>query len=79
MLSDLKVFMRDLFLDLMDRVFLENIFVSSVIIFELFNINKHFILAWLVTLIFALLKIKRKKLLDTIFTYNLYKLSLIHI
>ena len=79
MLSDFKVFMRDLFLDLMDRVFLENIFVSSVIIFELFNINKHFILAWLVTLIFALLKIKRKKLLDTIFTYNLYKLSLIHI
>ena len=73
MLSDFKVFMRDLFLDLMDRVFLENIFVSSVIIFELFNINKHFILAWLVTLIFALLKIERKKLLDTIFTYNLYK------
>ncbi|MDK7354137.1 HAMP domain-containing sensor histidine kinase [Peptoniphilus harei] len=73
MLSDFKVFMRDLFLDLMDRVFLENIFVSSVIIFELFNINKHFILAWLVTLIFAILKIKRKKLLDTIFTYNLYK------
>lgn len=73
MLSDFKVFMRDLFLDLMDRVFLENIFVSSVIIFELFNINKHFILAWLVTLIFALLKINRKKLLDTIFTYNLYK------
>lgn len=73
MLSDLKVFVRDLFLDLMDRVFLENIFVSSVIIFELFNINKHFILAWTVTLIFALLKIKRKKLLDTIFTYNLYK------
>ena len=71
MLSDFKVFMRDLFLDLMDRVFLENIFVSSVIIFELFNINKHFILAWTVTLIFALLKIKRKKLLDTIFTYNL--------
>lgn len=73
MLSDFKVFMRDLFLDLIDRVFLENIFVSSVIIFELFNINKHFILAWTVTLIFALLKIKRKKLLDTIFTYNLYK------
>ncbi|MDU3457997.1 MAG: HAMP domain-containing sensor histidine kinase [Peptoniphilus harei] len=73
MLSDFKVFMRDLFLDLMDRVFLENIFVSSVIIFELFNINKHFLLAWTVTLIFALLKIKRKKLLDTIFTYNLYK------
>lgn len=73
MLSDFKIFLRDLFLDLMDRVFLENIFVSSVIIFELFNINKHFILAWTVTLIFALLKIKRKKLLDTIFTYNLYK------
>lgn len=73
MLSDFKVFMRDLFLGLMDRVFLENIFVSSVIIFELFNINKHFILAWTVTLIFALLKIKRQKLLDTIFTYNLYK------
>lgn len=73
MLSDFKVFLRDLFLDLMDRVFLENIFVSSVIIFELFNINKHFILAWTITIIFALLKIKRKKLLDTIFTYNLYK------
>ncbi|KXB72134.1 sensor histidine kinase KdpD [Peptoniphilus sp. DNF00840] len=73
MLSDFKVFLRGVFVDLMDRVFLENIFVSSVIIFELFNINKHFILAWLVTLIFALLKIKRKKLLDTIFTYNLYK------
>lgn len=73
MLSDFKVFLRDLFLDLMDRVFLENIFVSSVIIFELFNINMHFILAWTITLIFALLKIKRKKLLDTIFTYNLYK------
>ena len=73
MLSDFKNFLRDLFLDLMDRVFLENIFVSSVIIFELFNINKHFILAWTVTLIIALLKIKRKKLLDTIFTYNLYK------
>lgn len=73
MLSDLKVFLRGVFVDLMDRVFLENIFVSSVIIFELFNINKHFILAWLVTLIFALLKSKRKKLLDTIFTYNLYK------
>ena len=73
MLSDFKVFMRDLFLGLMDRVFLENIFVSSVIIFELFNINKHFILAWTATLIFALLKIKRQKLLDTIFTYNLYK------
>lgn len=73
MLSDFKVFLRGVFVDLMDRVFLENIFVSSVIIFELFNINKHFILAWLVTLIFALLKSKRKKLLDTIFTYNLYK------
>ena len=54
MLSDFKVFMRDLFLDLMDRVFLENIFVSSVIIFELLMIN-------------------RKKLLDRIPTYNLYK------
>ncbi|WP_277218984.1 sensor histidine kinase [Peptoniphilus vaginalis] len=73
MLSDFKVFLRGVFVDLMDRVFLENIFVSSVIIFELFNINKHFILAWLVTLIFTLLKSKRKKLLDTIFTYNLYK------
>lgn len=73
MLSDFKNFLRELFLDLMDRVFLENIFVSSVIIFELFNINKHFILAWTVTLIITLLKIKRKKLLDTIFTYNLYK------
>lgn len=73
MLSDFKDFLRETLVDLMDRAFVENIFVSSVIIFELFNINKHFIMTWLVTLIFVLLKIKRKKLLDTIFTYNLYK------
>ena len=73
MLADFKDFLRDIFVDLRDRVFVENIFVSSVIIFELFNINKHFILSWLVTLLFVILKIKRKKLFDTIFTYNLYK------
>ena len=73
MLADFKDFLKDVFVDLRDRVFIENIFVSSVIIFELFNINKHFILSWLVTLLFALLKISRKKLFDTIFTYNLYK------
>lgn len=73
MLADFKDFLRDVFVDLRDRVFIENIFVSSVIIFELFNINKYFILSWLVTLIFVLLKIRRKKLFDTIFTYNLYK------
>lgn len=75
MLSDFKDFLRETLVDLMDRAFVENIFVSSVIIFELFNINKHFIMTWLVTLVFVLLKIKRKKLLDTIFTYNLYKYS----
>lgn len=73
MLADFKDFLKDVFIDLRDRVFVENIFVSSVIIFELFNINKHFILSWLVTLLFVFLKIKRKKLADTIFTYNLYK------
>ena len=73
MLADFKDFLKDVYVDLRDRVFIENIFVSSVIIFELFNINKHFILSWLVTLLFVLLKIKRKKLFDTIFTYNLYK------
>lgn len=73
MLADFKDFLKNVFIDLRDRVFIENIFVSSVIIFELFNINKHFILSWLVTLLFVLLKIKRKKLFDTIFTYNLYK------
>ena len=73
MLADFKDFLKDAFVDLRDRVFIENIFVSSVIIFELFNINKHFILSWLVTLLFVFLKIKRKKLFDTIFTYNLYK------
>lgn len=73
MLADFKDFLKDVFVDLRDRVFIENIFVSSVIIFELFNINKHFILSWLVTLLFVLLKIRRKKLFDTIFTYNLYK------
>ena len=73
MLSDFKDFLKDGFIDLRDRVFIENIFVSSVIIFELFNINKHFILSWLVTLLFVFLKIRRKKLADTIFTYNLYK------
>ena len=73
MLADFKDFLRDVFVDLRDRVFIENIFVSSVIIFELFNINKYFILSWLVTFLFVLLKIRRKKLADTIFTYNLYK------
>lgn len=73
MLADFKDFLKSVFIDLRDRVFIENIFVSSVIIFELFNINKHFILSWLVTLLFVFLKIKRKKLFDTIFTYNLYK------
>lgn len=73
MLADFKDFLKDVFIDLRDRVFIENIFVSSVIIFELFNINKYFILSWLVTLLFVFLKIKRKKLFDTIFTYNLYK------
>lgn len=73
MLADFKDFLKDVYADLRDRVFIENIFVSSVIIFELFNINKHFILSWLVTLLFVLLKIRRKKLFDTIFTYNLYK------
>lgn len=73
MLADFKDFLKDVFVDLRDRVFIENIFVSSVIIFELFNINKYFILSWLVTLLFVLLKIRRKKLADTIFTYNLYK------
>lgn len=73
MLADFKDFLKDVFIDLRDRVFIENIFVSSVIIFELFNINKHFILSWLVTLLFVFLKIRRKKLADTIFTYNLYK------
>ncbi len=73
MLADFKDFLKDIFVDLRDRVFIENIFVSSVIIFELFNINKHFILSWLVTLLFVILKIRRKKLFDTIFTYNLYK------
>lgn len=73
MLADFKDFLKNVFIDLRDRVFIENIFVSSVIIFELFNINKYFILSWLVTLLFVFLKIKRKKLFDTIFTYNLYK------
>lgn len=73
MLADFKDFLKDVYIDLRDRVFIENIFVSSVIIFELFNINKHFILSWLVTLLFVFLKIRRKKLFDTIFTYNLYK------
>ena len=73
MISDFWEFLKEIIIDLIDRVFVENIFVSSVIILELFNINKHFILAWTITLVFVLLKIKRKKLLDTIFTYNLYK------
>ena len=73
MLSDFWDFLKSIINDLTDRVFVENIFVSSVIIFELFNINKYFILSWSVTILFILLKIKRKKLVDTIFTYNLFK------
>lgn len=73
MLSDIKDYFKEIFVNLSDKIFVENIFVSCVIIFELFNINKHFILAWIVTLLFVLIKIKRKKLLDTVFTYNLFK------
>lgn len=73
MLSDIKDYFKELFVNLSDKIFVENIFASCVIIFELFNINKHFILAWIVTLLFVLLKIKRRKLLDTVFTYNLFK------
>ena len=73
MISDFWDFLKSLIIDLTDRVFVENIFVSSVIIFELFNLNKYFISSWSVTILFIFLKIKRKKLIDTIFTYNLYK------
>ncbi len=73
MLSDIKEYFKEIFVNLSDKIFVENIFASCVIIFELFNINKHFILAWIVTLLFVLIKIKRKKLLDTVFTYNLFK------
>ena len=73
MLSDIKEYFKEIFVNLSDKIFVENIFASCVIIFELFNINKHFILAWIVTLLFVLIKIKRRKLLDTVFTYNLFK------
>lgn len=73
MLSDIKDYFKEIFVNLSDKIFVENIFASCVIIFELFNINKHFILAWIVTLLFVLIKIKRRKLLDTVFTYNLFK------
>ena len=73
MISDFWDFLKSLIKDLTDRVFVENIFVSSVIIFELFNLNKYFISSWSVTILFIFLKIKRRKLIDTIFTYNLYK------
>ena len=73
MLSDIKDYFKEIFVNLSDKIFVENIFASCVIIFELFNINKHCILAWIVTLFFVLIKIKRRKLLDTVFTYNLFK------
>ncbi|MFR7873277.1 histidine kinase dimerization/phospho-acceptor domain-containing protein [Peptoniphilus grossensis] len=73
MLSDIKDYFKEIFVNLSDKIFVENIFASCVIIFELFNINKHFILAWIVTFLLVLIKIKRKKLLDTVFTYNLFK------
>lgn len=73
MLSDIKDYFKEIFVNLSDKIFVENIFASCVIIFELFNINKHFILAWIVTLFFVLIKIKRRKLLGTVFTYNLFK------
>lgn len=73
MLSDIREYFKEIFINLSDKIFVENIFASCVIIFELFNINKHFVASWLVTFIIVILKIKRKKLLDTVFTYNLYK------
>ena len=69
-LKSLKRSIRDVIINLIERVFIENIFVSSTIIFELFNINKYFMMTWIFTILFMFLKIKRGKFTD---------LSLIHI
>ena len=73
MFSDFREYLKDIFINLSDNIFVENIFASCAIIFELFNINNHFIVTWTVTLLIVLLKIKRGKFIDTIFTYNLFK------
>ena len=73
MFSDFREYLKDIFINLSDNIFVENIFASCAIIFELFNINNHFIVTWTVTLLIMLLKIKRGKFIDTIFTYNLFK------
>lgn len=73
MFSDFREYLKDIFINLSDNIFVENIFASCAIIFELFNINNHFIVTWIVTLLIVLLKIKRGKFIDTIFTYNLFK------
>lgn len=73
MFSDLREYLKDIFINLSDNIFVENIFASCAIIFELFNINNHFIVTCTVTLLIVLLKIKRGKFIDTIFTYNLFK------
>ena len=63
MLSDIKDYFKEIFVNLSDKIFVENIFASCVIIFELFNINKHFILAWIVTLFFCPYKNQEKKII----------------
>ena len=73
MFSDFREYLKDIFINLSDNIFVENIFASCAIIFELFNINNHFIVTCTVTLLIVLLKIKRGKFIDTIFTYNLFK------
>ncbi|WP_273497904.1 sensor histidine kinase [Peptoniphilus rhinitidis] len=72
-LKSLKRSIRDVIINLIERVFIENIFVSSTIIFELFNINKYFMMTWIFTILFMFLKIKRGKFTDTVLTYNLFK------
>lgn len=72
-LKSLKRSIRDVIINLIERVFIENIFVSSTIIFELFNINKYFMMTWIFTILCMFLKIKRGKFIDTVLTYNLFK------
>lgn len=72
-LKDLLKSFREIMTNLIDRVFVENIILTAIILGELLSINKYFIFSISVSLVIILVKIYKKRFFDTILTYNLFK------
>ena len=71
--KDLYKSLKDIIRNLIDRVFVENIILTAIIICELLSINKYFILSMTIAIIVIIAKIYRKRFFETILTYNLFK------